>query len=75
MGIILTLMGLIYLSQVTKANDYSFTISELETQKEQLVEENQTLSIEAARLAKVENVRNSGVAKSLSNPRSVDFVR
>jgi len=75
MGIILTLMGLMYLSQVTKANDYSFTISELDDKKQQLVEENQTLEIEAARLSKIENVQNSGVAKSLVSPKSVDFVR
>lgn len=75
MGVILTLMGLLYLSQVTKANDYSFTISNLESKKDALVEENQSLSIEAARLSAIDRLRTSEVAKSLNDPESIDFVR
>ena len=75
LAVIITMLGLLYLSQVTKANDYSFTISGLESQKEQLIEENQSLAVEAARLASIENVQKSEVARALSEPRSVDFVR
>ena len=75
MAVILTLMGLLYLSQVTKASDYRFEISELQTQKEQLVQENQALSIEAARLSSIETIRTSDVASALKDPASVDFVR
>lgn len=75
MAIILTLMGLLYLSQVTKASDYSFEISSLESQKEQLIQENQALSIEAARLSSIDTIRTSDVASVLGDPSSVDYVR
>lgn len=75
LAVILTLMGLMYLSQVTKASDYSFTISSLENRKAELTQENQALNIEAARLSSIDSVQKSEVAKALNEPSSVEFVR
>lgn len=73
--IIVTITALLYLGQVTKSNNYSFTISELETRKQELIEENQALEIEAARLSSIDKVQQSEVAKALSDPKSTDYVR
>ena len=75
MAVIVTLMGIMYLSQVTKANDFSFTLSTLESRKTELVQENQELSLQAARLVLIDNIASTKVAKSLANAAKTEFVR
>lgn len=75
MIVIVTLMGIMYLSQVTKANDFSFSLSTLETRKSELVQENEELTLRAARLALINNIKSTRVAKNLSSASSTEFVR
>lgn len=59
------LLGLLYLTQVTKTNAYSYKINSLQTQQSSLQQENSDLQISSARLQSLERVANSKVAKSL----------
>lgn len=59
------LVGLLYLTQVTKTNALSYTISDLQSQQTSLQTEHDDLQITAARLQSVERVKNSDVAKGL----------
>jgi hypothetical protein len=59
------LVGLLYLTQVTKTNGYGYTINNLEEQQSQLKDQRANLEVSAARLQSLERVSNSNVAKSL----------
>ena len=75
LALILAVIGLLYLTQITKTSSYGYQVSELDDRKQALIEENEALSVEAARLQAIERVKNSDVAKQLSNPNRVDFVQ
>ena len=53
------LLGLLYLTQVTKTNASGYTIDSLQTQHSQLVKENEELELSAARLQSLDRVAKS----------------
>ena len=59
------LVGLLYLTQVTKTNAYSYRIDDLKSQHESLKSENDQLTIDSARLQAQERVKNSDVANNM----------
>lgn len=64
--IVLTcLLGLLYLTQVTKTNAYGYRINELRTKQAALKVEHDDLEVAAARLQALERVKESQVAKSM----------
>ena len=75
LALILCLLGLMYLTQITKQTSYGYEVNNLETQKSQLLSEQESLEVESARLQALERVQNSKVAKRLVTPNSVDFAQ
>lgn len=73
-AVLLCVMGLMYLAQINKTNAYTYPINELETKKSALLDEQQQLKVESARLASLESIKNNNVASSMTSPRSVDSV-
>jgi hypothetical protein len=59
------LIGLLYLTQVTKTNSYGYTINGLQTQQSKLKDQQADLEVTAARLRSLDRVANSNVAKNL----------
>lgn len=59
------LIGLLYLTQVTKTNSFGYTINGLEQQQSQLKDQNANLKVAAARLQSLQRVSGSSVAKNL----------
>src|SRR5579862_7956471 len=59
------LIGLLYLTQVTKTNSYGYTINNLEQQQSVLKDQKANLEVSAARLQSLERVSGSNVAKNL----------
>lgn len=59
------LLGLLYLSQITKTNAYGYQISSLTKQQTQLKQEHDELEVASARLQALDRVKNSEPAKSL----------
>lgn len=59
------LLGLLYLTQVTKTNAYGYTINGLEQQQTQLQNQYSNLQVESARLQSVQRTQNSPVTKSM----------
>jgi outer membrane murein-binding lipoprotein Lpp len=59
------LLGLLYLTQVTKTNAYGYKINSLSTQQTQLQQEHDQLEVASARLQALDRVKNSDVAKNL----------
>lgn len=59
------LLGLLYLTQVTKTNAFGYRINELQEQQTTLQTEQDELQVASARLQAVERVKESDVAKNL----------
>lgn len=72
--IAITLMGLLYLTQITKTSVYGFEVSELKNVKSTLETQNQNLRIESARLQSIERLRTSQIAGELSENDKLTFV-
>lgn len=63
--ILACLLGLLYLTQVTKTNAYGYKINDLQQQQTKLKDENAELQVSAARLQALDRVKNSDVAKNM----------
>lgn len=59
------LIGLLYLTQVTKTNSYGYTINSLQQQQNQLRSQKTDLEVAAARLKSLDRVAGSPVAKNM----------
>ncbi len=67
------LLGLLYLSQITKTNAYGFHIDDLQSRHSSLQAEHAELELNAARLQSVDRIKDSGVAQGLvsTQPQAV----
>jgi hypothetical protein len=63
--ILACLLGLLYLTQVTKTNAFSYRINDLKEKQSSLEAEHDQLVIDSARLQSLERVRTSEAAKKL----------
>ena len=59
------ILGLLYLTQVTKTNAYGYKINALTNQTSQLQQEHDELEVASARLQALDRVKNSDVTKNL----------
>lgn len=59
------LIGLLYLTQVTKTNSYGYTINSLQQQQSELKDQKANLQVSSARLQSLERVASSDAAKGL----------
>lgn len=59
------LLGLLYLTQVTKTNAYGYQINDLQAQQSQLKAEHDDLEIASARLQSLSRAQNSEAAKGM----------
>lgn len=63
--VMVCLIGLVYLTQVTKTNSFSYEINNLNQQQSQLKEEQKDLELTAARLRAVDSERVAQAAQGL----------
>ena len=63
--ILACVLGLLYLTQVTKTNAYGYQLNDLQDRQTTAQTERDELEIAAARLQSLERVKNSDVAKSM----------
>ena len=59
------IVGLLYLTQVTKTNSYGYTINSLQQEQSQLEDQRSNLEVNAARLQSLSRVAQSQVAKNM----------
>jgi len=59
------LLGLLYLTQVTKTNAYGYQINSLQQQQASLTSQHDNLEVDSARLQSLSRVQGSAVAKNL----------
>ncbi|MEO6760923.1 MAG: hypothetical protein ABI220_00910 [Candidatus Saccharimonadales bacterium] len=60
------LLGLLYLTQVTKTNAYGYQINDLKQQQTQLKSEHDDLEVASARLQSLDRVQSSQVASAMT---------
>jgi hypothetical protein len=69
------LLGLLYLTQVTKTNAFGYQINSLQQQQAQLKTQHDNLEVAAARLQSLPHVEDSAVAKNLVSVAPTDTVQ
>jgi len=62
--VLVCLLGLMYLTQVTKTNAYSYKLNDLRTEQTRLDTEHDQLEVDSARLQSVERIKNSDISKN-----------
>lgn len=63
--VLASLLGLLYLSQITKTNAYGYQINALTKQQTELKQEHDELEVASARLQALDRVKNSQPAQNL----------
>lgn len=74
-ALMITVLGLIYLTQATRATGYDYEAQKIDSQIAELATKKGDLEVENARLTALETVKNSNVAKAMTTPASTDYVR
>lgn len=69
------LLGLLYLTQVTKTNAFGYQINSLQAQQSQLQTQHDDLEVASARLQSLSRVQGSEVAKNLVSVAPTSTVR
>jgi cell division protein FtsL len=72
-ALMLAVLGLVYLTQITKTSTFGYQMNDLTSQKDQLASENSDLQVETARLQALERVQQSNVAKAMTTPAQTDY--
>lgn len=73
-ALMITVLGLIYLTQATRATSYDYQSQKIDSQIADLNTKKSDLEVENARLTALETVKNSSVATTLAAPASIDYV-
>lgn len=74
-AMLLSVLGLIYLTQINKTNAFTYPMNELKTKQSQLADEQQALQTQTARLQSLDRLKNSSVAKSYTAPTEVSYLK
>lgn len=73
-ALMITVLGLIYLTQATRATGYDYSIQAIDSQIAELNMQKSDLEIENARLTALETIKNSSVASSMVAPKSTNYI-
>jgi len=74
-ALMITVLGLIYLTQATKTTSYDYETSKIDDQIAELDKEKNDLQVENARLTALENIKKSSVASTMTAPTSTDYAQ
>jgi len=74
-ALMITVLGLIYLTQATRATGYDYQAQKIDDKIADLSTKKADLEVENARLTALETVQNSTVARTMTPPTSTDYVR
>ena len=73
-ALMITVLGLIYLTQATRATSYDYEAQKIDSKIAELNNQKTDLQVENARLTALENVQNSSVARNMTQPSQTDYV-
>ena len=72
-ALMITVLGLIYLTQATRATGYDYEAQKIDSKIAELTTKKTDLEVENARLTALEAVQNSSVAKNMTKPAQTDY--
>lgn len=67
-ALMITVLGLIYLTQAARATGYDYEINRIDTQISELAVQRDDLEVENARLTSLETVRDTNIAREMTSP-------
>ena len=73
-ALMITVLGLIYLTQATQATGYDYQVQEIDQKIAELNTVKTDLEVENARLTALEAISDSNVAKGMTAPTEVNYV-
>lgn len=73
-ALMITVLGLIYLTQATRVSSYDYTANAISDKISALTDQKNDLEVENARLAALQSVKNSDVAKAMTTSTDVQHV-
>ena len=74
-ALMITILGLIYLTQATRATGYDYATQKIDSQIAALNAQKSDLEIENARLTSLETVKNSSVASTMTAPTTTEYAQ
>lgn len=74
-ALMILVLGLIYLTQASGVTSYDYRASEIDRKISELATKKADLEVENARLSSLETVKNSDVAKAMTQPSSVQYTQ
>lgn len=74
-ALMITILGLIYLTQAIKSTGYDYQAQKIDNQISELAVKKSDLEVDNARLSSLEAAKNSTVAKVMTAPVSTEYVR
>ena len=74
-ALMITVLGLIYLTQATRATGYDYQAQKIDSEIADLQTKKGDLEVENARLTALETVKNSNVAKAMTSPAETSYAR
>jgi cell division protein FtsL len=74
-ALMITVLGLIYLTQATKTTAYSYEAQGLDTEISELTAKKSELEVQNARLTALERVKGSAVASAMTTPQTTDYAQ
>lgn len=72
-ALMITVLGLIYLTQATRATAYDYEAQKIDDRIVELSTEKTDLEVENARLTALNNVQDSTVAREMTQPEQTDY--
>ena len=72
---LVSLMGIVYLSQVTKTNSLGYKVSSLQQKQDELKKEKSDLEIESVRLQSIEKIKSSQVATTMTQIKPTNYAQ
>jgi len=73
-ALMITVLGLIYLTQATRATGYDYEAQKIDSKIADLTTKKTDLEVENARLTALDTVQNSSVAREMTKPAQTDYV-
>lgn len=74
-ALMIAVLGLIYLTQATRATSYDYATQKIDNQISELNNQKSDLEVENARLTALETVKSSNVASTMTTPVSTEYAQ
>lgn len=73
-ALMITVLGLIYLTQATRATSYDYAARDISDKISELSDQKSDLEVENARLTALQSIQSSSVAKTMTTPSDTSYI-